>query len=149
MEGQNDFDLFIPTPTERSRRCEVPETRQRRTKETHVFNQLKGHRDTKAELNRRSQVCEVLTGTGISRREKRSTAVAARPSRSVLRMSACRDWRFAHSQAPWKWSSIRVPLQDTDVLTEVAAPPSGERLGSFSAHPTRDLTGSDNLVIWN
>ena len=27
-------------------------------------------RDTKAELNRRSQACEVLTGTGISRREK-------------------------------------------------------------------------------
>ena len=27
-------------------------------------------RDTKAELNRRSQVCEVLTGTGISRRGK-------------------------------------------------------------------------------
>ena len=25
-------------------------------------------RDTKAELNRRSQACEVLTGTGISRR---------------------------------------------------------------------------------
>ncbi len=27
-------------------------------------------RDTKAELNRRSQACDVLTGTGISRRGK-------------------------------------------------------------------------------
>jgi hypothetical protein len=27
-------------------------------------------RDMKAELNRRNQACEVLTGTGISRREK-------------------------------------------------------------------------------
>ena len=27
-------------------------------------------RDAKAELNRRSQICEVLTGTGISRRGK-------------------------------------------------------------------------------
>jgi hypothetical protein len=27
-------------------------------------------RDTKAELNHRSQICEVLTGTGISRRGK-------------------------------------------------------------------------------
>ena len=31
---------------------------------------LQPDRDTKAELNRRSQVCEVLTGTGISRRGK-------------------------------------------------------------------------------
>jgi hypothetical protein len=28
------------------------------------------NRDAKAELNRRSQVCEVLAGTGISRRGK-------------------------------------------------------------------------------
>jgi hypothetical protein len=28
------------------------------------------NRDAKAELNRRSQACDVLTGTGISRREK-------------------------------------------------------------------------------
>jgi hypothetical protein len=27
-------------------------------------------RDAKAELNRRSQACDILTGTGISRREK-------------------------------------------------------------------------------
>jgi hypothetical protein len=27
-------------------------------------------RDAKAELNRRSQACDVLTGTGISRRKK-------------------------------------------------------------------------------
>ncbi len=33
-------------------------------------------RDAKAELNRRGLACEVLTGTGISRREKWSEALA-------------------------------------------------------------------------
>ena len=48
-------------------------------------------RDTKAELNRRSQACEVLTGTGISRRvkwsERRVTlplALAPEASASLL-----------------------------------------------------------------
>ena len=31
---------------------------------------MQPNRDAKAELNRRSQICEVLTGTGISRRVK-------------------------------------------------------------------------------
>ena len=34
-------------------------------------------RDTKAELNHRSQVCEILTGTGISRRVKMACRVEA------------------------------------------------------------------------
>jgi len=37
---------------------------------------LQPDRDTKAELNRRSQVCEVLTGTGISRRGKWTEVLA-------------------------------------------------------------------------
>jgi hypothetical protein len=33
-------------------------------------------RNAKAELNRRSQVCEILAGTGISRREKWTEVLA-------------------------------------------------------------------------
>ena len=33
---------------------------------------IRKDRDAKAELNRRSQACDVLTGTGISRREKKN-----------------------------------------------------------------------------
>jgi len=40
-------------------------------------------RDAKAELNRRSQVCEILTGTGMSRREEWSERRVKR-SRLVL-----------------------------------------------------------------
>jgi len=35
---------------------------------------IRKDRDAKAELNRRSQVCEILAGTGISRRKKYSQA---------------------------------------------------------------------------
>ena len=35
---------------------------------------IRKDRDAKAELNRRSQVCELLAGTGISRRKKNSQA---------------------------------------------------------------------------
>ena len=41
-------------------------------------------RDTKAELNRRSQACDVLTGTGIRVAEKRERGWSRRPSRSRL-----------------------------------------------------------------
>jgi len=54
VERQNEFELLVPTPAERSRRAEVFETRQQRTKEMRAFNQLKKHRDAKVELNRRS-----------------------------------------------------------------------------------------------
>ena len=40
----------------------------------HRCNACNPARDAKAELNRRSQVCEILAGTGISRRKKNSQA---------------------------------------------------------------------------
>jgi hypothetical protein len=42
---------------------------------------LQPDRDAKAELNRRSQACEILTGTGISRRESipKRTELGVRP----------------------------------------------------------------------
>ena len=70
MEGQNEFELLVPTATERSRRAEIFETRQQRKKETRTFNQLKSTANAKAELNHRSQTCEVRADTGISRRGK-------------------------------------------------------------------------------
>ena len=53
-------------------------------------------RDAKAELNRRSQVCEVLTGTGNSRRVKKWSAGSAARSRC----GEATDERLARTLAP-------------------------------------------------
>jgi hypothetical protein len=44
-------------------------------------------RDAKAELNRRSQVCAVLAGTGVRVAENRWSGCGRRPSRSALGMN--------------------------------------------------------------
>jgi len=46
-------------------------------------------RDAKAELNRRSQVCEALTGTGISRRVKWTGIRVSRPCIPVWKTGVC------------------------------------------------------------
>jgi len=53
-------------------------------------------RDTKAELNHRSQICEVLTGTGISHRGKRESQAhrIGCPAITSTVRGLCRHTRF-------------------------------------------------------
>ena len=63
---------------------------------------LATQRDTKAELNRRSQACEVLTDTGISRRVKMVEHLGIAPS-----IPAWKTGVYLSTPMLGKWSPVR------------------------------------------
>ena len=79
---------------------------------------MQPNRNAKAELNHRSQICEVLTGTGISRREKwlarRAKARTFAFGRGRLRALRFGVTAFArHCVASEGWWEVLVMLQSS------------------------------------
>jgi len=98
---------------------------------------LRPKRDAKAELNRRSQACEVLAGTGISRRVKFSTGAIGTiefepglqqdlpamldklfpPSRDYGHEQAWHDGNgHSHLQATMLGPSLTVPIKEGNLV---------------------------------
>ena len=86
-------------------------------------------RDTKAELNRRSQVCEVLAGTGISHRGKENpkrTESDVRPGGRAQAPSTvrglCRRTRFTWEMDGHEGSAPSTPVWKTGVCLSTLMP---------------------------
>ena len=81
-------------------------------------------RDTKAELNHRSQICEVLTGTGISHRGKRESQAhrIGHPAITSTVRGLCRRNRFTWEMDGHEGSAPSIPVWKTGVCLSTPMP---------------------------